>query len=141
MIDEFFREGLLKKEAPSKEKALKSIEKAQEYLEFARKNLEMELFEATITLAYSAMFHAARAIAFSDGVVERSHFALIQYLIEKHGKSISQGMLNKLDFYRKIRHSLSYGLDSKASDEEAENAVEFAEEFLQEMEEYLEAKK
>lgn len=137
MIEELFKQGLLKKEAPSKEKAAKSIEKAVEYLEFAKKNLEMGLFVAAVTLAYNSMFHAARAIAFKNGITERSHFALIQYLIEKHGKEINRGMLNKLDFYRKIRHSLSYGLDSKSNEEQAENAVEFAEEFLEETREFL----
>lgn len=137
MIDELFRQGLLRKDAPSKEMAAKSLEKAAGYLEFAKKNLEMDLFETAITLAYNAMFHAARAIAFADGVTERSHFALVQYLIEKHGKEISQGILNKLDFYRKIRHALSYGLDSKANEEQAEKAIEFAEKFLQETREFL----
>ncbi len=84
------------------------------------------------------MFHAARAIAFKDGVVERSHFALIKYLVEKHGKELNKGMLNKLDFYRKIRHSLNYGLDSKANEEQAEKAIEFAEKFLEEATEFLE---
>lgn len=137
MIDELFKEGLLKKEPPSKEKSKKSIETAEEYLGFAKKNLEIELFKASTIMAYNSMFHAARAIAFKDGIVERSHFALIKYLIEKHGKEISIGMLNKLDNYRRIRHSLSYGLEAEANEEQAEKAVEFAEKFIEQVREFL----
>ena len=137
MIEELFRQGLLKKGKPSKQMALRSIERAFEELENAKKNIEIGLFKTAIVLAYGSMFHAARAIAFNDGINERSHFALIQYLIEKHPTQLNAGMLNKLDSYRRIRHSLNYGLDSKANEEEAENAIGFAETFLQETREFL----
>lgn len=55
------------------EKSKRSLEVAASKLEEAEKAFKHELFDATIVLSYTAIFHAARAILFRDGIIEKSH--------------------------------------------------------------------
>ncbi|MFA5382890.1 MAG: HEPN domain-containing protein, partial [Candidatus Micrarchaeia archaeon] len=79
-IEILFEEGLLKKCIPSKEKAEKSIEIAEKYLDKAKKVFDHRMDDVAILLAYSSAFHASRAILFKEGVSERSHYAVCEYL-------------------------------------------------------------
>jgi uncharacterized protein (UPF0332 family) len=49
-------------------------------LEHAGKAYENGLYDASLVLAYTSMFHAACALLFRDGIVEKSHVCLIEYL-------------------------------------------------------------
>lgn len=75
---------MLRRERPDLEKSKRSIEIAEAKLNEAEKAFSHRLFDATIILAYTTMFHAARAILFKDGIVEKSHVCLIEYLREKY---------------------------------------------------------
>ncbi|MEW6748848.1 MAG: HEPN domain-containing protein [Candidatus Micrarchaeota archaeon] len=135
-LDELFREGHLKKIAPSRERAEKSIEVARRYLHEARKNLEIDISDLAVIASYSSVFHAARAILFVDGIAERSHFAIYAYLKEKH-KDFGEGLINAFDVYRKLRHSVAYGLDTQVGKEDAKGIIEFADEFIGKVKDYL----
>ena len=133
-----FEEGLLKKISPSKEKSSKSLEVAEKYVEEAKAAFRAKLYSSAILVSYNAMFHAARAVLFKDGIKERSHYAMIEYLLEKYKNELGQDILNRLDSYRLLRHSVAYGLDSKINEEDVETTVEFAEEFVEKVNEFLE---
>jgi len=135
-IENLFKQGLLKKIPPSKERAEKSIKKAEMYLSEAKQTLQIGVNDLVIIAAYSSIFHSARSILFSDGFAERAHFAIYEYLIEKH-EDIGKEVLNGFDSYRKLRHSVAYGLDTKIEKKDAENIIEFAEEFLEKVKAYL----
>ena len=75
-------------------------------------------------------------ILFTDGIGERSHFAIYEYLREKH-KDFGEGLINAFDVYRKLRHSVAYGLDTKVHEKDAADIIEFAEEFVDKVERYL----
>jgi len=131
-LKECFDKRLLRKEKPDLEKSKRSIEVAEAKLDEAEKALSHRLFDATIILAYTAMFHAARAILFRDGIVEKSHICLIEYLREIYintGK-LSEAIVNTLDSLRIDRHETLYGLEAKSSQEEAKYSLEKAKEFL-----------
>ena len=72
-----FRKRLLRRERPDVEKSRRSIEVAQAKLNAAEQAFSHGLLDATVVLAYTTMFHAARAILFKDGIIEKSHVCLI----------------------------------------------------------------
>ena len=135
-IDELFQEGLLKNVPPSKERAEKSVKIAEKYLANAKKSFNAGIDEMAIIAAYSSVFHAARAILFLDGVAERSHVAIYEYLKEKH-KSLGLDLIASFDLYRKLRHSVAYGLDTKIETKDSQEAINFAVEFLAAVKKYL----
>lgn len=93
-----------------------------------------------IIASYTSVFHSARAILFNDGIAERSHFAVYEYLKAKH-KRFGGEMLNAFDLYRKLRHSVAYGLDTYVEKEDAEKIIEFASDFLEKTKQYFKSRK
>jgi uncharacterized protein (UPF0332 family) len=131
-LRECFQKRLLRKERPDSERSKRSVQVAEAKLDEAERALNHGLFDSTIILAYTAMFHAARAILFRDGIVEKSHVCLIEYLRETYvnnGK-LSAALINALDTLRVDRHETLYGLEARSSRKEAQHSVKKAKEFL-----------
>jgi uncharacterized protein (UPF0332 family) len=126
-LEECFKQGLLKRIKPSTAMANKSIRIAEDYIRKARDNLKLRNYDITIIACYTAMFHAARALLFRDGVKEKSHICIIRYL-QRHYRL--GRLINVLDSYRRIRHTALYGLDILFKEEDANEAIEQAEGFL-----------
>jgi len=129
---ECFEKRLLRRESPSPERCRRSVEVAEAKLLQAGKALEHELFDASLILSYTAMFHAARALLYRDGVIEKSHVCLIEYLRESYVKKgrISEAHVNALDSARVDRHETLYGLETASSRRDAEYRREKAADFL-----------
>jgi uncharacterized protein (UPF0332 family) len=132
-------EGLLRKIPPSREKAFRSIEKSERWLKEAEKTLKSEAFDSSVLASYMVMFHSARAILFFDGFREKSHACVARYLEEKYVKTkkLKKKWVDLLDHHREIRHNDQYDLSFFSTDEEAEQAVKSASEFLSKMRELL----
>lgn len=81
-LDKLFKEGHLKRIPPSKERAEKSIKVAERYLSEAKQSLGIKTYGLVIIASYSSIFHSSRAVLFVDGIGERSHFAIYEYLKE-----------------------------------------------------------
>ena len=60
-------QGLLRRIPPSKDKASRSVEKAEKWLEEAKKILKSKAFDSSVLGSYMVMFHSARAVLFFDG--------------------------------------------------------------------------
>jgi len=135
-IDNLFADGSLKRIQKSPERAEKSLEAAAKYLKDARLSLGAGAFSVSVLGSYSAAFHAARAILFIDGVAERSHYAVCEYLREKHG-ALGSAEVNGLDMYRSLRHNVAYGLESESDEKEAKAALDFAVKFTANARKYL----
>jgi len=138
-LDKCFEKGLIKKILPSKEKALKSVNKSRKWLEEAKKNFEFGLFDSCLVSSYSAMFHAARALLLKDGFREKSHYCLARYVEEKY---VNTGKLNRavvdlLDRFRELRHEDLYELDFFATKDDAEEAIKNAEIIIKEIEKLI----
>lgn len=131
-LDECFQKRLLRRERPDPEKCRKSIEVATAKLDEAQRAFKHGLPDATVVLAYTTMFHAARAILFRDGFVEKSHVCLVVYLREKYVKTgrLSGYLINDLDSIRIDRHETLYGLETESSEKDAEYCLNKAKEFL-----------
>lgn len=108
-LDECFKKGLLKRIPPDMDNAHRSIRLSSENIEDAEENLGIKRYRVVAILSYTAMFHAARAILFRDGVKERSHECIPVYLEEKYPEL--ESLANLLDSYRRFRHDAIYGLD------------------------------
>ena len=141
-LRECFERRLLRKESPDLDRSKRSIEIAETKLIEAEKALKYEIFDATIILAYTSMFHAARSILFRDGIVEKSHVCLSEYLKNMYvntGK-LSEASVNALDNLRIDRHETIYGLETKSTRKEAEFSVAKAKEFLETLKTLTESK-
>ena len=135
-VEELMKEGLLKRIPPSKERAEGSIRTAERYLASAKKSFDVSIDDMAILAAYSSVFHAARAILFIEGFAERSHFAIYEYLNEKHA-DLGTDLIGTFNMYRKFRHSVAYGIDTKIETRDSQEAVNFALEFLDRVKKYL----
>ena len=133
-----FKEGLLRKTKPSKQYAIKSLDTSLTYIQNAKDNLKMKNNNLVVFCSYTAMFHAARAVLFRDGIKERSHLCTISYLRETYPRL--KRLANQLDAYRRNRHNTIYALDFLISDEEMHQAIEDAELFYQQIEDIIDKK-
>lgn len=70
-------------------------------------------YSEAIIAAYTAMFQSARALLFKDGIFEKSHYCVIEYLKEHYVKKhlLPSDYLYAIDLYRTQRHEVLYGLD------------------------------
>lgn len=131
-VEDCLAEGLLKKDVVSPEKAERSMIKAEEKLELAKREKTAEIFESSIIAAYSSMFHAARALLFRDGYKEKSHYGLFVYIKEKYSEGLEPRFINELNNLRLERHNLLYGLEkSEIRETESGNTIGIASDFLE----------
>lgn len=137
-LDECFAQGLLRKDEPDIEKAKRSILVAKHKLENARAVFDAKIYEDAIVDAYSAMFHAARALLFRDGVKERGHYAVYVYIKTNYADKLEARFINELNTLRAERHALSYELEPLGVREvEAESAIAVAAGFIRAVEKLM----
>ncbi len=132
-LEECFRKRLLRKDGPDQGRAERSLEVSKFKLEQAERAYKHDLFDASLVLAYIAMFHSARGLLFRDGIVEKSHVCLVQYLRAEYARKgrISEGLVNSLDQMRTDRHEAIYGLETSVGSEQAGRALEQSREFIE----------
>ena len=120
--------GLLRKIPGSKDNALRSISKADNWLGESQKTFQGEAYDSSVMSSYLVMFHAARAVLFYDGYREKSHACVARYLEDQYvnRKKLEKKWVDLFDYHRAMRD-----LSFFSSKEEAQKAIESAEEFLQ----------
>ncbi|MCL4536579.1 MAG: HEPN domain-containing protein [Nitrospirae bacterium] len=132
-ISECFEKRLLKKGRPDPLKTEKAFEISKKSLVKAKRLLKHNFYSEAIIAAYTAMFQSARALLFKDGIFERSHYCVIEYLKENYVKKhlLSQDYLHSIDVYRTQRHEVLYGLEEISYEKsEVEDAIEKTEKFI-----------
>jgi uncharacterized protein (UPF0332 family) len=112
-LDECFEKRLLRSTRPDLLKTEKAIEMAKRALTQAEKLMEHGFFEQVILYSYTAMFQGARALLFKDGILEKSHYCVVEYLKRNYVQSgkLQQNHIHWLDTYRIERHETLYGLE------------------------------
>ncbi|MGI0141419.1 MAG: HEPN domain-containing protein [Candidatus Micrarchaeales archaeon] len=128
-IGELLSKGLIRKEKIDESEISGSIHLAEKFLARSKGNLEIKYYDIVFLLAYTAMFHAARALLFKAGFNERSHFGLIQALNEEYDDEELHKYLNILDSYRMSRHAIQYS-GEPSSEADAEAALSDSEQFI-----------
>ena len=136
-IEDCFKFRLLRKIKPDKEKSARSLEIAKQRLKEAEKAIKLKIYQFAVLQGYMAMFHAARALLYRDGIQEKSHFAVYIYLKEKYSDKVPLHILNFLNIHRIERHETMYGLEYKPEKEDALIAFEDAKVFVKEIENIL----
>ena len=93
---------------------------------------------SAVSSAYLAVFHAARAVLFRDGVREKSHYCIGLYL----QRYVEEGSLEEdwpmlFDRIRSVRHADQYSFMAKPTEEEVQAGIDLAEKFIERMEKLL----
>jgi uncharacterized protein (UPF0332 family) len=118
------------------ENAKRSILLSMNNIEDASINISIHRYRVVMVSSYTAMFHAARAILFKDGIKERSHECIPVYIKSKYPEL--ESLANILDSYRRFRHNAIYGMDFSSDDIEAQAALDSAKELLEKIKNILE---
>ena len=111
----------------------KSVNSASRDLKTAKVVLENENYDWSLAIAYNAMLQAGRALMFSRGyrpVGEYKHVAVVEFVHSEFGKEITNNMIDIFNRLRKKRHKVIYEEVDIVASSEAENAIKFAEEFV-----------
>lgn len=114
---------------------LKEIKGAISDLEEAKDSLTRGRFKWATVQGYYSMFHAARALVFSKGFRERSHYALLVALKELFKNQLETELIQNFEEGMDLREEADYGL--VFSEEGAVNIVKNAEKFLERVKEIL----
>lgn len=104
--EDCIHKGLIKKSSSAPERVKQSLALGDKFLKSAKKTLEISENEASELIAYTALFHYARALLFHKGYLERSHFCLfvaLQKLYPEH-----DSLFQRADKIRIERHNLQY---------------------------------
>src|SRR3989338_1355262 len=133
---ECLENGLLRRIPISQKEAENSLKTAYKWLSEAEKNLNAGAFNSSAISSYLAMFHASRSILFRDGFREKSHYCLARFLENNYvkKKELEEEWVIMLDRYRGLRHDDQYGTDFYVTKEEAEEALNAANRFVERME-------
>jgi len=109
----------------------KEIAVAQSDLSEAKAGYENERYKWSTVQAYYAMFHAARALVYSEDYREKSHYCLVialRALFVDEGKMDAQAVRDLLNAMN-LRESADY--DAEFSQSGAKAVIESAEKFIQ----------
>ncbi len=129
-LDDCFGERMLRKIRPDAEKSRVSLAVAEAKLSRAEEAFRFGMFDLSLIASYTAMFHAARAVLYRDGIQEKSHLCAIMYLRANYSGSIGAGPINSLDAHRIERHDAIYGLGTAVTKDDAETSIADARELL-----------
>ena len=141
-VNDCFKKRLLRKDKPDMLKVEKALEMAEQKKERSLELFNNSFFEESIVASYTAMFQAARALLFKDGVTERSHACVIAYLRERYIKDLGHDCVGWLDTYRLERHESFYGLESSRFNKiEAKDALDKSEKFVQSINDIIDDKR
>jgi len=114
---------------------LKEIEGAISDLEEAKDSLSRKKFKWATIQGYYSMFHAARALLYSKGFREKSHYALLVALRELFSGQLGTENIRNFDEAMSLREEADYGLIF--SEEGAEEVVNHAKNLLNKAKEIL----
>lgn len=96
--------------------------------------MENKDYDWALAIAYNSMLQAGRALMFSKGyrpAGEYKHVGVVDFVHEVFGKEMSSRMIDVFNRARKKRHRVVYEETNIVSIDEARNAVNLAEEFIE----------
>jgi uncharacterized protein (UPF0332 family) len=137
-FEECIRKNLIRENNDAKEWIGNELNAADKFLVQAKVILNAEQYEAAEIIAYTSIFHLARALLYSKGYSEKSHYCLFAAMDELFGKELGE-LGRKAHYLREARHIAVYG-GKTVSKEEAGHAVSLAEDFRKATEKILRKK-
>ncbi len=133
-LEKLLKEGTIQKVTPDKKQALQIFAIARRDITAAKKMLEAESYDWCLAISYNSMLQAGRSLMFLKGykpASEYKHVAVVEFVHEAFGKELTDRMIDIFDRMRKKRHKILYDIVYKVTQEEAEQAIKWAEEFVQ----------
>lgn len=132
-LDELSRSRLLRRIRPDHRLALGSLRRARRDVDTARTLLEAGRLDWSLAISYNAMLQAGRALMFERGYRPSSaegHVAVVRFLQASFGRELGARMMIVFDGMRKKRHRVVYEEADIVSQEEAEQGLRWAQEFV-----------
>lgn len=134
-LKRFVEERKLMRISIDRKLVLKEIEGAESDLEDAKDSLSRKKFKWATIQGYYSMFHATRALVYSKGFREKSHYALLIALRELYKNQLESELIQNFDEAMTLREEADYGLIF--SEEGATSIVNNAEKFRNRVKEIL----
>ena len=134
-FEDCLKSGKLRKFSVTKEKIKIEIKSAREDLKEAKDRFNKKKYKYATITAYYSLFHSARALLYSRGYRERSHYCLkiaIEKLFVKE-KILDTKFIDYFEEALGLREAADY--QSLFSKDGAQRAVKEAREFFKEMKE------
>lgn len=138
-LDECFRKGMLKRAKPDRDEINNSLNNSKHFIDRASGNMKQKYFDVAFLMAYNSMFQSCRALIFSSGVKERSHYCMVEFAKKEFADDEKIiGLLRALDSYRLARHAIQYDgeicdeNDAKSIIDDAKNLLGGARKLLEE---------
>lgn len=135
-LRECFEKGLLKRISKNKELAQRTFELGVSDLAEAEASFAQKSHVWAMVQAYTAMLNFARAVLFSDGIREKSHFCTVEYLRGNHREHYGD-LIEKLDVLRRERHLTLYDSREHVTAEKVEERINWCREFYEKTVELL----
>ena len=116
----------------------KEIEGAQTDLQDAQDSLQNNKFKWATIQSYYSMFHSMRALLYSKGYREKSHYALLLAIRELFSKELEPSLVSRFEEGMLLRQEADYWL--KFSETGALETIDGAEKLLSKATEILKIK-
>ncbi|MEM3382253.1 MAG: HEPN domain-containing protein [Candidatus Bathyarchaeia archaeon] len=132
-LEELLRSKIIRKIQPNHKLARNSIERARRDIDTAKTLIKNKKFDWSLAVTYNAMLQAGRALMFDKGYKPsgtEGHIAVMKFLHVLLGNKTSNRMVVVMNGMRKKRHRIVYEEMDIVSEDEAEQAVKWAEEFV-----------
>jgi uncharacterized protein (UPF0332 family) len=132
-LEELLRSRVIRRTRPDRSLALNSIKRSRRDIDTAKTLISSEKFDWSLAVSYNAMLVAGRALMFDKGYRPSStegHLAVVKFLNVALGTEESDRMIMVINGMRKKRHRIVYEEMDIVSKNEAEQAVRWAEEFV-----------
>ncbi len=126
-FDDCIKRNMLKKNEDAKAWVATELKTAEKFHIQARAIIEAGQYESAEVISYAAIFHFARALVYSKGYTEKSHYCLLVAISKLFGDEAKE-VCTKAQHLREARHNVTYG-GKDITKEEAEHAVKLIEEF------------
>jgi len=132
-LEELLRDRIIRRTGPDRKSAANSLTRARRDIDTARTLISNGKLDWSLAVSYNAMLQAGRALMFGRGYIPSSregHVAVVKFLRAHLGAEIGDRMVMVLNGMRKKRHRIVYEEMDIVSEEEAVQALKWAEEFV-----------
>jgi len=139
-LEELLRNRTVIRIKPNHNLALNSIKRARRDIDTAQTLITNQKFDWALAVAYNAMLTAGRAIMINKGYRPSStegHVAVTKFLQTTLKTETSQRMTTLMNGMRKKRHRIIYEDMDIVSKNEAQQAIKWAEEFVNTIEKMI----
>lgn len=139
-LDELLRDRIIQRIKPNKKLAKRNLKIASRDLSAAKHLLAEENYDWVLSIAYNAMLQAGRALMFLKGFrpsTQFGHIAVVRYVRVAFREQLTERIVDVFDQMRRKRHRAVYEAVDLVSRNEAQNAMKWAEEFVNKVKEVV----